>query len=124
MTWRVELQTSGGITGRGNGSLTVSSDGNGEATSSGGRRQSGRLSDSEIETIEASLRARDASWKVGEDSGGADYFTYVLTVQEGDASAVEYRWNDGSGSRVPPSMRKLIDELWQIHRRLLQSATS
>lgn len=84
--WRIEVTTSGGITGRGNGSWAISSDGKVAITSFGGKSCSFEATAEERARFEKLLGdAQPDTWKesYAPDDRCCDRIEYVMTVDEG-----------------------------------------
>lgn len=110
MQWQMFLDSSGGITGRGAGNVSVASDGTSTASAS--------LSAEELQRLERSLNeAWSASWQSpAPPERGADMFEYTLRVTR-DGETREVSWREDVEQKLPPAIRTLVADLRAIRRR-------
>jgi len=84
-SWRVEVQTSGGLSGRGVGGVAISADGRIEASTET-QKCSAELAAPELQSIVAVVRrSKPSAWRQSYQRGdnpygGADQFQYTLRL--------------------------------------------
>lgn len=126
--WTVTVETSGGFTGRGRGSVAVDANGIVRATLAGPpnatpQRRTVRLTSVEREAIAAAVvGATPTEWS-GKTFGNAaaDAMTYRLTLRRG-AQAWTATWYDSSRDELPPRVAALFDAIEPAWSRAEASA--
>lgn len=116
--WRLEIATSGGITGRGNGTYSIHSDGAVSATFINGRSCTFQASAADLKKIEALLAdAKPSQWKAAyiPENPCCDRIEYALTLDEA-GTVTKTRWIDD-----PPPMPK---DLTAIGEAIISGADS
>src|SRR5262245_61922767 len=120
-TWSVKVETSGGFTGRGRGSLAVSSDGKAALTPlTGGQARETKLSADDVRKLTMAVKqARPAGWMPRyKATNVADGITYNLTLKVGagkEEKTHKVIWEDGSKG-IPEDLQVLIgavEKAWQ-----------
>jgi len=93
--WRVEVATSGGLTGRGMGTFAVVSEGKAQVTMADGRPCTFALTPDELRRVEAVLPAERSAWRDSyiPENSCCDRFQYDLTVDEG-GQVTRTKWID------------------------------
>lgn len=111
MRWQMNLESSGGITGRGAGNVSVASDG----TSTAGAPS---VSAEVVQRLNRSLdEAWSASWQSpAPPERGADMFEYTLRVTR-DGETREVSWREDVEQNLPPAIRALVADLRAIRTR-------
>lgn len=126
-TWEIEIDTSGGFSGRGTGGVTLRSDGQGQAATET-RTCQGKLTRDELAAFERLIKkARPGKWRSSYESGSsphgrADQFRYTLRLTTGkDSGAKKYEtfWYDTSAGGVPSDLRALGEAVWRARERLI-----
>lgn len=116
--WSLRLSSSGGITGRGDGSVSIDSDGQVEKTTPNGAICRGTVEDDLLETLESAIAAaRPGGWR-GQYfiEGGADFFTYSLTMEIDGKEQRGVEWNDGV--ELPADLQKLWEAIGAVKRSI------
>lgn len=101
--WRLEVATSGGITGRGNGTYAITSDGDVSSTFLDGRHCTFKATPADLKKIESLLAdATPGKWKAEylPENTCCDRIEYVLTLDEA-GTVTKTKWIDD-----PPPMPK------------------
>jgi hypothetical protein len=110
--WRVEVQSSGGLAGRGMGTYAINSDGKLDATLPNGRPCSATIESGRLRELEKVLgETQPAAWKdsyVPENSC-CDRFEYSLTFDEA-GKETRTRWIDDP-SPMPPDLEALTQAI-------------
>jgi hypothetical protein len=113
--WTVTIETSGGFTGRGRGSVAISGAGNVAAqppavpgASQG--RCTARLTAAELATLRTAIDSTDAESWDGKRFGAAaaDAMTYTLTLRRGGRTWTA-TWFDSSRQEIPERLSALAD---------------
>lgn len=114
--WSLRLESSGGITGRGDGSVTIDSGGMVERTSPAGTACHGVVEGELLEELaRAIVQARPERWRSPYVlEGGADFFTYALTMEIDGRRQPTTEWTDGVD--LPADLRTLWDAIAAIKR--------
>lgn len=125
--WALRLESSGGITGRGDGSVSIDSEGQVERTTPNGTVCRGTVDGELLETLTRVLvDARADTWRSQYLlQGGADFFTYTLTMEIDGRPQPVVEWNDGV--ELPTDLRTLWDAIGAVTRSVdcgQRSATS
>jgi hypothetical protein len=117
--WNVQIKTSGGFAGVGNGAVSVSSDGTAVVTKPVARGATavpckGQLKAAELKKIrDAISQSKPDGWKVAEfDVAAPDAFGYVLTLQtETAADKREFTaiWYDNTFAKLPTDLKYLTE---------------
>jgi hypothetical protein len=110
--WRIELASSGGIAGRGAGTVDISSSGAVSVTATNGRQCSFTATDEEIRRIGSLLAvAGTRSWRASYVPADpcCDRFQWTLTV-EADGSTVTTTWVDDP-LPMPADLTAVVDAL-------------
>jgi len=112
--WTLRVETSGGFSGRGRGSVTIESNGTvtPEPGGSGPRRCTAALSSQELSALRAAIgRAASESW------GGRTYGTptpdamaYTMTLTRGGRST-SVSWYDATRDALPPRTNALVERV-------------
>jgi hypothetical protein len=109
--WEASIQSSGGITGRGNGGLLVTSDGILAVTT-----PNGKVCEFDVppqpELDELIARARPQRWSESYEGPCADCFDWRLTLTRGEHTYTT-SWNDVASGR-PPDLVRLANELLDL----------
>jgi hypothetical protein len=120
--WQVELATDGGITGRGNGTVTIE---RAQGTAKFGERTCrAALTDREREDVGKAVRAaeperwRDKYIRADNPHGYADQIRYTVTLRRDGASYSAW-WYDETRSEIPPDLAALHDLAAKVRYRLL-----
>ena len=95
--WRIEVRTAGGITGRGNGSWAIDSDGTVTVSNIAGKSCSSDASAAELSRFEKLLAAaRPDTWAADyvPENRCCDRIEYTLTVNERGAPETKVVWID------------------------------
>ena len=110
--WRVEVQSSGGLTGRGMGTYSIDSDGKLDATLPNGKPCSATLGADRLRELEKVLgETQPGAWKdsyVPENSC-CDRFEYSLTFDEAGKKTTT-RWIDDPAP-MPPDLEALTNAM-------------
>ena len=126
--WKVEIETSGGLTGRGTGGILITSDGVLQAATESKNCQA-KLTPGELKTIARLIsRARPRAWRpsyqrADNPYGGADQFQYRLRLTTG-AETHETFWYDATGSGMPQDLRALAEAVWKARERAVAKCRS
>jgi hypothetical protein len=127
-SWKIEFESSGGFSGKGNGGVVVSSGGKVSASSPARRGCEGELLAEEKESIEKIIsQANPRSWRKsyarpGNPHGSADQFMYAIkiTVTGADgAHTYETSWYDETQDILPSDLGSLVKALWKIRDRVV-----
>ena len=129
--WTIEIETSGGFSGRGTGGVSLSSDGRAQASTETLTCQ-GRLTTAELKTIGRLIgRARPEKWRPSytrpdNPHGRADQFRYTLSLSvstEGNLKRYETFWYDETGGELPSDLRSLGEAVWAARERIIASCS-
>ncbi len=110
--WRLAIETSGGITGRGTGSWSVTSDGDIAARSMGGTDCTYRATEDELRRLdEVMASAKPERWAASyvPEEPCCDRIEYVMTVDTGRTKRT-VTWIDDPRP-MPADLRAVIDAL-------------
>ena len=121
--WQIRLETDGGITGRGIGSIEISSDGSAGATRPDCAGQIDREMFSEV--AQAVAKARPSAWKKEyarkeNPHGAADQIRYTLTLDRGDGEKTA-SWFDEVAGELPADLAHLRTVAWNAREQLVAS---
>lgn len=119
--WVIEITTSGGITGRGLGSVTITPS---EATTTDVARRActAALTDEERSSLATlAANAKPAAWRDQEPpSGSADLIEYTLTLPRGTESH-HATWSGEDVSGLPKDLGTLFTNAWRVRGRVMQT---
>lgn len=127
-SWRIEIETSGGFSGKGVGGVSVSSDRQVSASSEARRACKSDASSEEIKAIEKLIsQTKPRQWRKsyarpGNPRGYADQFLYTLKMsitKTGGAQSYETSWYDETRDTLPHDLDSLVKELWKIRDRVI-----
>ncbi|HEX7155072.1 MAG TPA: hypothetical protein VF618_26590 [Thermoanaerobaculia bacterium] len=107
--WRVELTTSGGITGRGTGNVTVHSDRKLELTNMAGKSCTFEATEEELATFTRLVgAARPDKWEASyaPENECCDRIEWTLTLDEA-GKVGKTRWIDDPGKPLPADVEAL-----------------
>jgi hypothetical protein len=113
--WRLGMETSGGITGKGTGSWSISSDGKVEVRSMSGTACSDRATEDELRRIDEALAAaKPDSWSESyvPEERCCDRIEYVMTIDTGRTKRT-VTWIDDPRP-MPSDLRAVIEALQGI----------
>jgi len=116
--WNVEITTSGGFTGRGNGGIRIDSDGTITVTAFGGGRCSFKATAEELKQFESVLaQARPEAWResYAPENKCCDRIEYVLTLTIVDKKYTT-SWIDAP-QPMPKDLTALIEALQKLKQR-------
>lgn len=116
--WRVELTSSGGLAGRGNGAFTISSDGSVTVTTMERKSCTFQASDAELRMLaEALQRSRTAAWKESYVPAETccDRFEWNLVVKLGDRE-IRTKWIDDP-LPMPADLESVIEAITSSSNR-------
>ena len=120
-SWSVQLKTSGGLTGRGQGSISVNSDGKVRYEPPNVPGRPGRpcervLSADDLRPLaDAVRRNRSAGWQVpGPNAAAPDAFAYDLELRTGGDHAYRVTWYDNTRDRLPEDVKSLAEALTDL----------
>jgi hypothetical protein len=125
--WKFEIETSGGLTGKGDGGVSIDSSG-GVSASTRLKTCQDRLTPQENKKFKALVtRAKPAKWKKlyarsGNPRGAADQFLYAAklsTAGPKGSKLFEASWYDDSREILPTDLNSLVDLAWQIRTRAI-----
>lgn len=122
-SWRVEIETSGGLSGRGLGGVVVNSDGGIEASTET-KKCSGRLTPQELQSLaRLILRTKPLAWQPSYQRpdnpyGGADQFQYTLRMTV-DSRAYETFWYEVTAAARPRDLRALSEVVWKARESVI-----
>lgn len=135
--WRLKLTSSGGISGRGGGEVTINSRGEVVAVRppAGGRPGpacEARLRPSQLRALgQAVLSARPAAWRAlyvdpQNPDGCCDQFSYQLELELNSSSGASPRtyttgWHEGSWKLLPKEIGEMLSAAMAAHQRALDS---
>lgn len=119
----IDLDTSGGFTGRGRGGVTIKSDGTVRAGRFGTNREASTcqatLASADLALLQTAVARTREAWPAtvnpAGDDGCCDRFQYTLRVglQDGDAKkparTFETTWHDGNEKFLPPQLATIKD---------------
>lgn len=116
-SWSVQLRTSGGIAGRGNGNILVSSDGKLLYEKPNGpphTRQTCalKLGSAQLRALsEAVNQSRPEGWTLsGLNAAAPDAFGYELELRTGGGKRIfKIKWYDNTRDQLPEDLRKLFE---------------
>jgi hypothetical protein len=117
--WSVSLESSGGITGAGEGSVEVRSDGRTVAIDPQGRRCEEILSGDNFAAVARAVVGTDPEeWEQNYEppSGSADFFTFDLTVDR-DGEETSSSWSEAAG--IPSDLERLKSALRTLRSAVL-----
>ena len=126
-SWKIEIVTSGGLTGKGDGGISVSSDSQVSASSKV-RSCQDKLSPEELQAVEKLIsRASLDKWRKsytspGNPHGYADQFLYQLKIsvnKAGGSRTYETSWYDDTREKLPSDLDSLVKEVWKIRDRVV-----
>lgn len=116
-SWSVQVRTSGGFSGRGDGNVLVTSDGKityeKPALPKGQQVPcEGKLSKEELRSIgEAVAQTEPAGWHIaGLNVAAPDAFGYVLELRRGKR-VYEVQWYDNTREKLPRDLTKLFEAI-------------
>ncbi|MGE0128401.1 MAG: hypothetical protein AB7U82_10005 [Blastocatellales bacterium] len=124
--WKLEIETSGGFSGKGVGGISVGSDGKFSASSEIRRACEDKLSSDEIKAMEKLIsQAKPDKWRKsyarpGNPHGYADQFIYTLKIsvdKAGGSRSYETSWYDETRDVLPSDLDSLVKELWKLRDR-------
>ncbi len=108
--WSIVVQSSGGITGRGDGSVSLTSEGVLARTTPGGAVCRQTIEGEVLESVDRAIAEADVdAWESEYFQQGADFFTYTMTLETGKSEQKIVEWNDGGD--LPDDLRELWDAL-------------
>ncbi len=130
-SWSVEIKISGGMTGRGNGEVLISSDGQIEAAKpalpgSKPLHCSAKLSQQELQALNESVKGSSpAEWQKRRLNAAApDAYEYSLnlTVLKSGGKRQEYKvkWYDNTRNNLPEDLKPLSDEVLEAKEKTIQ----
>ena len=120
--WSIQLITSGGFAGRGDGNVMIASDGHLRYEKPGVSAQSssceGRLSQEDLHDIGALItESKPGGWQVtGLDIAAPDAFKYVLSLKRGNES-FKVTWYDNTEDHLPADLKKLYARLKSVKEK-------
>jgi len=116
-SWSVQVKTSGGFSGRGNGNVLVTSDGKityeKPALPKGQQAPcEGKLSKEELRSIsEAVAQTEPGGWHIaGLNVAAPDAFGYVLELRRGK-QVYQAHWYDNTREKLPGDLTKLFEAI-------------
>lgn len=109
--WRVEVVTSGGLTGRGMGTFTAGSDGKAAVTMTDGRECTFSLTADELSRIEKALPEKRSAWRSSyiPENPCCDRFQFDLTVEQ-EGLVTKTTWIDDP-LPMPARLQALADAM-------------
>lgn len=116
--WSLVVESSGGITGMGDGSVSIESSGLIEKTDPNGRGCRATIEGERLDDLWSAVEAaRPGSWN-GQylQQGGADFFAYTLRLNVDGVEHGPVEWNDGV--EMPPDLQRLTDTVNTIRRSI------
>jgi hypothetical protein len=122
-SWQVEIETSGGFSGRGLGGVVINSEGRVEASTET-KKCSARLTPQELESMaRVILRAKPLAWRSayqrpGNPHGGADQFQYTLRLTV-DSKAYETFWYEVTAGARPRDLLALTQVVWKARESVV-----
>lgn len=135
--WRLKLTSSGGISGRGGGEVTINSRGEVVAVrpAAGGRPGPScetRLRPSQLRALgRAVLSAKPAAWRARyvdpqNPDGCCDQFSYQLELELSSASGASPRtyttgWHEGSRKLLPKEIAEMLSAATAAHQHALDN---
>jgi hypothetical protein len=117
--WSVSLESSGGITGAGEGSVEVRSDGRTVAIDPQGRRCEEILSGENFSAVARAVVGADPEeWEQNYEppEGSADFFTFDLMVDR-DGEEITSSWSDAA--EIPADLERLKSALRTMRSAVL-----
>lgn len=116
--WSLVVESSGGITGMGDGSISIDSGGLVEKTDPNGRDCRVTIEGKRLDDLWSAVEAaRPSSWNNRYlQQAGADFFTYTLTLEINGVEHEPVEWNDGV--EMPPDLQRLTDTVNTIRRNI------
>ncbi|MCG3163735.1 MAG: hypothetical protein JMDDDDMK_05180 [Acidobacteria bacterium] len=127
-SWTIEIETSGGFSGKGVGGVSVGSDGQVSASSEARRACKSDASSEEIKAIEKLIsQSKPGKWRKsyarpGNPRGYADQFSYTLKIsvdKPGGSQSYETSWYDETKDSLPSDLDSLVKELWKVRDRVV-----
>ena len=122
-SWKVTIDTGGGFTGRGTGSVEVLSDGTVRTGRGFSRPCGAKVAAADLELLaRAVVEAQPATWKpeyvrASNPHGCCDQFRYTLTLElqhaEGPATKHSTRWYSEMSNALPVDVRGLFEAAWK-----------
>ena len=135
--WRLKLTSSGGISGRGGGEVTITSRGEvvaGRPPAGGqlGPSCEGKLRPSRLRAIaQAVLSARPAAWRTRyvdpqNPDGCCDQFSYQLELELSSSAGARPQtyttgWHEGSRKLLPKELREMVIAATSAHQYTLDN---
>jgi hypothetical protein len=121
-SWSLQLRTSGGIAGRGNGNVLVTSDGKLLYEKPGGpphTRQTCalKLSSEQLRALsEAVKQSRPEGWKLsGLNAAAPDAFGYELELRTSDGKRIfKVKWYDNTRDQLPEDLLRLSEAVSNV----------
>lgn len=112
--WSIQVETSGGIAGRGQGAIAIRSDGTVELTTMTGELCHQTIGGEVLSKLDdAVTHARPGAW---DDEypfdRGADMFHYTLTLSFAEDQETTVGWKDGS--EIPADLAELWDAIRSV----------
>ena len=116
-SWRLEITSSGGLTGRGLGSIAIEN-GMAEGRTMSGTSCASELTASEREELQRLVdAARPAAWQNQKPpAGSADMIEYTLTLRRGGETK-SVTWTGEDTSTMPADLGGLFQTAWRIRGR-------
>ena len=121
--WRVEVETSGGLTGSGVGGVAVASDGRIEA-STDTKKCSADLPPDQLQSIAALVRrTKPLAWRPSYQRndnpyGVADQFQYTLRMTV-DGKTHQTFWYEVTATARPLDLRELSEVVWRARETVI-----
>jgi hypothetical protein len=122
--WVLTISTTGGFTGRGNGSITADAAGNIQTGARFPPDCSAKLAAAELQPLASAVaESRPDSWTTSythpkNPSGCCDQFGYTLTLEfdspQRTRSSHRTFWFDETSSKLPDDLRRVFDAAWAI----------
>lgn len=120
-SWSVQLKTSGGFAGVGNGSILITSDGKIQYLPPSRPGKSSRpceatLPSEELRAVAEAIRlSKPEGWDVaGLNVAAPDAFGYELELHTGDEKKFNVKWYDNTRERLPPDLKRLSEVVTHV----------
>lgn len=114
LSWRVNLITSGGLTGRGLGQVLVSDDASVAFTPPGSFPRGCRDPEAAKKVEAAIKKAKPKAWQQTYGQGGGDQILYKINLILEPRGLYTASWYDSNVKDIPKDLKELYDVVWSL----------